>query len=289
MAAVEDVGLVAAEAAARVVPVREQLVEVGLGRAAVVAGDDDQGLPARPCSSSGSSTCADGRVGLHHEVAVWVEAALPVPSGVGRDRRMRGGSAAGTGRTAGRPSRRRRWRRMDATARLVSVGRTSVASKSAAAGPRRVAAPLRPCIIGNCLSTVGTGGDVIVLDEGVRDHVQRAADAEVLVEADRVRAVGDRPGEIDVPAVGALLDGVGEPGLARPQGPIHAEVPLADGGGVVAGPAEQRGDGQAARLDQPRAASRPARPPGAATARHIGRSGCRSGSACRPPNRNGRR
>src|SRR5690242_3275553 len=48
----------------------------------------------------------------------------------------------------------------------------------------------------------------------------------------------------DVPARDAGPDGVGERRGPRPPRPAHAEVPLADGGGVVSGPSEERRHGQ---------------------------------------------
>ena len=79
-----------------------------------------------------------------------------------------------------------------ATASFANRGSTSVASKSGAVGPLRVLRSPRPRYSSNSLSTVGSAVDAIVLDERVRHHVERRADAEVVVEADRRRAVRDR-------------------------------------------------------------------------------------------------
>ena len=56
MAALEDVGLGAAEAAARVVAAGAQLGELRLGRAAVVAGEDHQRLPGQALRSSSAAS-----------------------------------------------------------------------------------------------------------------------------------------------------------------------------------------------------------------------------------------
>ncbi len=79
MPALEDVGLVAAEAAAGIVTAGQQLVEHRLGRTAVVAGDDHQGLIGQSLGIKRIEHLADGRVDLHHEVGVRVEPAPAEP------------------------------------------------------------------------------------------------------------------------------------------------------------------------------------------------------------------
>src|SRR5206468_8229575 len=61
----------------------------------------------------------------------------------------------------------------------------------------------------------GNGRDMVVLDKRVRNHVERCADPEIVIKADLVRSVADRPGEIDAPARFAFLDAVVECFRAR--------------------------------------------------------------------------
>ena len=99
----------------------------------------------------------------------------------------------------------------------------------------------------------GNGRDTVVLDKRVRNHVERCADSEIVVKADLVRSIADRPGEIDAPARFAFLDVVVELFRARLESPVHAEVPLADASGVIPALLEKRRHGESSRLDQPRA------------------------------------
>ena len=94
---------------------------------------------------------------------------------------------------------------------------------------------------------------MVVLDKRVRHHVERCTDSEIVVKADLVRSVADRPGEIDAPPRFAFLDVVVELFRARLECPVHAEVPLADASGVIPALFEKRRHREPSGLDQPRA------------------------------------
>lgn len=99
----------------------------------------------------------------------------------------------------------------------------------------------------------GLGCDAVVFDEAVGHHVEGGADAEVVVKADGVGAVGGGLGEIGAEGLLTAFDAEFVDGFARVQRPVHAEVPFADAGGVVALALEHGGDGEAPLLDEARA------------------------------------
>src|SRR5262249_16898904 len=79
----------------------------------------------------------------------------------------------------------------------------------------------------------GELGDVVVLDEGERWHVERAGDAVEVVAADGGGPVGDRLRVVDAPRVRrarAVAERSGRAGLLDP---VHPKVPVADARGRV--------------------------------------------------------
>ena len=90
MAAVPGVGLVAAEAGARMVSLRLQLVDADVVRAAVVAGEDDQRVVGDTVPLQGIEHLAKNVVSLHHQVGVQiVQSAAADPGFVDRQRGVR--------------------------------------------------------------------------------------------------------------------------------------------------------------------------------------------------------
>ena len=123
------------------------------------------------------------------------------------------------------------------------------------------------------------GGEAAPLDPGVGRQVKRGRRAEEAVEAVIQRRVAKLAGPVDV-------GGVVEVGglFAVGGGDGHAQVPLAEHGGVVAMGLEERRDREAATLDERRGetaehAAALARPPTVA-ARHqaVARGGAGGGS-----------
>ena len=95
-------------------------------------------------------------------------------------------------------------------------------------------------------------GEVVVLDERIRHHVQRGTDPEILIEPERVGAVGDRLGVVDVPVLLQRLDVEFGHLLARQLDPVHPQVPLADTRRVIASSLQHLGHGQPVLLNQSR-------------------------------------
>src|SRR5439155_19051541 len=85
MPAVKYVRLGSAEVVAWVVPLGVEFVELRLGRAAVVAGEDHQRASGQIMLIECSEELADRPVHLHHEIAIGIEAALALPFGRGSD------------------------------------------------------------------------------------------------------------------------------------------------------------------------------------------------------------
>src|ERR1043166_1017538 len=94
---------------------------------------------------------------------------------------------------------------------------------------------------------------MIVLDKRVRNHVERRADAEILVESDGVRSVGNRLRIIDIPNLLRGLNAQHIDLFSLPEHPVHPEMPLSEAGRVVSLRLEQRGDCQSSGLNESRA------------------------------------
>src|SRR5262249_43433785 len=84
----------------------------------------------------------------------------------------------------------------------------------------------RPLAIAPSLLHRGEPGDVVVLDEGERWHVERAGDAVEVVAADGVGSGADRLRVVDAPRVRGARAGLLDP--------VHPKVTLADARGRVA-------------------------------------------------------
>ncbi len=89
MAAIEEVGLVAAKIPVHRVALGGELLDAGLRRAPVVAGEHDQRVARDAVAIEGGQHLTHGPVGLHHKVSVEVQAAASDPFLVGCDRRVR--------------------------------------------------------------------------------------------------------------------------------------------------------------------------------------------------------
>lgn len=84
VAALPDVGLVAAELRAGEVALFFEGGCAGLRRAAVVGGEDDERVGGEAVFVEGGEDFSDDGIGLHDKIAVGAETALPCHSGVGR-------------------------------------------------------------------------------------------------------------------------------------------------------------------------------------------------------------
>ena len=89
VAAVPDVGLVAAELRAGEVALFFEGGCVGLRRAAVVGGEDDERVGGEAVFVEGGENVSDDGVGLHDEITVGAEAAFALPLGRRENRRVR--------------------------------------------------------------------------------------------------------------------------------------------------------------------------------------------------------
>src|SRR5262245_19988210 len=88
MPAFIDVGLVAAKDIIRVVIFRQQLFELRLWRAAVVAGHNDERRIGQTLFFQRFEHLAQRGIGVHDEIGVGVEATLALPLGLWRDGRV---------------------------------------------------------------------------------------------------------------------------------------------------------------------------------------------------------
>ena len=247
--AVENVGFVAAEKVGGVVTFGEEAGEIGLRRAAVVAGDDDEGIVGEALFFEFVQQLADGVVGLHDEVGVVIEAAFALPFLGGND----GGVGGGEGEIEeeGFAGPRVSGAGFDVVDGFGGEGGQDIFDFEIGGGGTAAAFALGAAEEhGEILFDGREFGDAVVLDEGVGDHVEGGADAEVVVEADGVGAVGNGLGVVHVVDLGGAFDAEFGDGLAVLFGPVHAEVPLADARGVITVLLEEGGDGEAVGFDE---------------------------------------
>ena len=259
--ALEEVGLVPAQRAARLVALGDELVDRGRRRAAVVGGEDHQRVAREPFAFQCGEHAADLGVDLAHEISVGVEPALALPFLRRDDRGVRGGQGhVGEERAPG----------LGVRGVLGDVGADLVGQRGQdidgfelrARGP--AAQPF-----------LGRGRQLrreTVLDPDERRHVQGSADPEVTVKAMLQRAVLD--GLRVVEAADRTLGGVDRVARLRRRpavrGPFHAQMPFAEAGGAVALRLEHPRHREPARRDQrrrpaPEHAALQARPPVVAT------------------------
>ena len=185
MAAVPGVGLVAAEAATGMVPLRLHLVDADVRRTAVVAGEDDQGIVGDAVALQGVEHLPEHVVGFHHQIGVQVvQSAGSDPALVHRQRGVRRGhrqieeerlpfgGAAGDVTVGGAGERRQELLEVP-----VGHRRTRQAGQVVAEQPRR--------------QELGRRADRgVVLDEAVGRPVGNV-DAKIVVEAARGGAARD--------------------------------------------------------------------------------------------------
>ena len=258
MAAIPGIRLVAAESGTRMVSLRLHLVDADVRRAAVVAGEDHQGIVGDAVALQGVEDLAEHVVGFHYQVGVEVvQSAAPDPAFVHRQRRVRrghrqieeerhsGGSALGDVAIGGTGERGQELLE-------VPVGHR----RALQAGQIVAEQPSLQEFGGN------TDGGVVV-EVAVRRPVGNI-DAEVVVEAAGGGAAGDPAGERVAPQIplpvgrlrigdrGCIIRARRQEVLGGRKVPTHAEMPLADGAAVVAVALQQLADREPPPVDQRR-------------------------------------
>ena len=235
VAALIDIGLGAPENIAGVVARGQQLGIVGHGRAAVIGSVNQNRILRQAQFLQLVPDPAHHIVAVEDEVAVLVGVGLAPELGRGQNGRM--GRGQGEVEEEG----------------LVLVGGDDLQGLVGQVVQHLLVDEVRgrgafpeEALAGSLGHMVGQCREAVVLNIDIGRHIERPADAVVVVEAVGNGRAADGLGIIHIGA-GAVVQGLGEVGAL---GEIHAQVPLAHGGGFITGPPEQRGHSGPAGLDQ---------------------------------------
>ncbi len=256
MPAFPRVSLVTAQRAAGMVALLFEIADADVGRAAVVAGEDDERVVGGTALIECGEHAADDGIGLHDEVGVEIEPALVLPLGIHRQWRVR----RGEGHVQQEGLRRLRLALDEGHGLVAERGKDALEHPILQSG-----AALAGLIGFEVLLRQKLGRDAeraIVLDEAVGRPVRHVG-AEVAVEAARGRPARDRFRKHGAPGREMRWRGDGafvvrtlrfralqELALRRLDGPVPAEMPFADDAGVVAVLLREAADGQPVRRDE---------------------------------------